>query len=103
MPDMSQKGDPFPSIGFLKLEELSYLHCIYGRTWLTRVPLENELSKVSHLQEIKMLKVCPPALQGAGDDVTDYESKFQLAIRLKFPLMHTWVSFDGITISPCIS
>jgi hypothetical protein len=73
---MSQKGDHFSSIGFLKLEELSYLHCIYGRTWLTRVPFDNELSQVSHLQEIKMLKVCPPALQGAGDDVTDYESKF---------------------------
>ena len=103
VPDMPEKGDHFPSIGFLKLEELSYLHCIYGRTWLTRVPLDNELSKVSHLQEIKMLKVCPPALQGAGDDVADYESKFQLALCLKFPLVRTWVSCDGITTSPCMS
>jgi hypothetical protein len=75
VPDMSQQSNHLPSIRFLKFKELSYLHCIYGRTWLTRVSLVYEFSKVSHFKEIKVLKVCPPALQGTGNNIADYEPK----------------------------
>ena len=103
MPHVLQDRYHLSLVGSLELQKLVNFHRIDRRSWLPWMPLHDELTKISELEQIEVLEVGPPALQSTGDDTVCEQPLLDLALCFLPPLVVTWVSHDRVTANPGIT